>query len=152
MHTKVKSFILIAALFACLPSLQAQIPHKGQSSAGTAALQGKWYLQAVMASDTATGKVPEIIFDVDPGHFSGNTGCNSMRGNVRVTDSTITFDGQIVTTKMRCVGYNESAFLKNLVRSNGYKIQNGMLILTIDGTEISRWSREIIKPKKSFKI
>lgn len=101
MHTKVKSFILIAALFALLSSLWAQTPHKGQFSTGTAALQGKWYLQAVLASDTAAG--------------------------------------------------NESAFLKNLVRSNGYKIQNGIRMLTVDGTELSRWSREIIKPKKSFK-
>jgi hypothetical protein len=56
----------------------------------------------------------------------------------------------MITTKMMCVGYNEGAFLKNLIHTNTFKIQNGLLILLVDGTEISRWSRKITKPKKSF--
>jgi heat shock protein HslJ len=152
MHTKVKSFILIVALFAALPSLQAQTPEKGKALSGLAGLQGKWYLQAVMDSDTATGKNPEINFDVTRKQFSGNTGCNTMRGNFQATDSTIAFSEQMVTTKMLCVGYNEPAFLKNLIRSNSYRIQNGKLVLMVEGTEISRWTRNVSKPKKTLKI
>ena len=151
MHTKVKSFILIATGFALLFSLAAQAQRKGNALPGKAGLAGKWYLQAVLASDTATGRNPEINFDVRHGHFSGNTGCNSMRGSFRVTDSTISFSEQVITTKMMCVGYNEDAFLKNLIRCDGYKIQNGVLILMVEGTEISRWSRKIIKPEKTLK-
>ena len=148
MHTKVKSFILIALGFALLVSLQASAQQKGNALPGKAGLQGKWYLEPVLASDTAAGRVPVIIFDLAHGHFSGNTGCNSMRGSFRVSDSTITFDERVITTKMMCVGYNEDAFLKNLIRSDGYKIQNGKLILTVEGGEISRWTRQVAKPKK----
>jgi heat shock protein HslJ len=49
---------------------------------------------------------------------------------------------------MSCVGYNEEAFLKNLVRINGYKIQDGMLVLMVDGTEVSRWTRKKVIPAK----
>jgi heat shock protein HslJ len=150
MHAKIKSFILISVLFALMPCLQAQAQQKGRALPGVAGLQGKWYLQAVMASDTAAGRTPEIVFDVTHNWFSGNTGCNVMRGNVHVTDSTISFDGQVVTTKRLCVGYNEPAFLKNLLRCNSYKIQNGVLVLMVDGTEISRWTRKITKPEKTF--
>jgi hypothetical protein len=38
--------------------------------------------------------------------------------------------------------------LKNLIRSDGYKMQNGKLILTVEGGEISRWTRQVAKPKK----
>jgi heat shock protein HslJ len=151
MHTKVKSFILIAALFSLLTSLNGQSPQKGRASTNAVSLQGKWYLQAVLPSDTSAGRVPEIIFDINQNDFSGNTGCNTMRGKVRITDSSIVFDDQIETTKMHCVGYNEEAFLKNLVRCDGYKIRNGMLILMVSGNESSRWSRQIIKPKKTLK-
>ncbi|MDP4131699.1 MAG: META domain-containing protein [Bacteroidota bacterium] len=145
MHTKVKSFILIAALIAMLPALQAQTT-PGRYSGRNATIQGKWYLRAVLSSDTSTGRVPEISFDLAGGHFTGNTGCNTMRGDFRISDSTLTIGGQIITTKMMCVGYNEAAFLKNLIRVNGYKIRNGMLVLMVDGSEVSRWSRKIIKP------
>ncbi len=143
--------MLIAALFGLLPSVQGQSLQKGRASTNAASLQGKWYLQAVLPSDTSAGRVPEINFDVHQNHFSGNTGCNAMRGNVHITDSTIAFDEQVVTTKMLCTGYNEQAFLKNLIRTDGYKIRNGMLILTVGGTGVSRWSRQIIKPKKTLK-
>jgi heat shock protein HslJ len=146
MRTKVKSFILIAGLIGLLPSLRAQSSGKGVT--GRAAVEGKWYLKPVLSSDTTTGKVPEISFDISGGHFTGNTGCNNMRGDVRVTDSTMAFSEQIVTTRMSCVGYNEAAFLKNLIRINGYKIQDGMLVLMVDGTEVSRWTRKKIIPAK----
>jgi hypothetical protein len=70
MGTKVKSFILIAGLIALLPSLLAQGQGKGVT--GRSAVEGKWYLKPVLGSDTTTGKVPEIVFDVNGGHFTGN--------------------------------------------------------------------------------
>ncbi len=151
MHTKVKSFILIAALFSLLTSLNGQSPEKGRASTNAVSLRGKWYLQAVLPSDTSAGRLPEIIFDINQDVFSGNTGCNTMSGKVHITDSSIVFDDQVVTTKMLCVGYNEQAFLKNLIRCDGYKIRNGMLILMVSGNEVSRWTRQIIKPKKTLK-
>jgi hypothetical protein len=146
MLAKVKAFVLLA-LMLVLPCILCAQPQKGNARSGPAGLEGKWYLQAVLISDTAAGMVPEIIFDVRRGHFSGNTGCNAMRGNFRATDTSIAFDERVVTTKRMCVGYNEGAFLKNLVRCNSYKIQNGLLVLMVDGTEISRWGRKPAKQK-----
>jgi len=109
-------------------------------------LGGKWFLQPVLPSDTATGKVPYIGFDMKKGRFTGHTGCNNMSGKFTVTGKTLRFDSNMITTKMACVGYNESAFIKSLLRTNGYKFDNGVLVLLIDGTELSRWSRKLPRP------
>ena len=109
-------------------------------------LDGKWVLLPVLPSDTATGKVPFITFDVKKLRFSGNTGCNSMSGRFSVSGKSLHIDSNMITTKMACPGYNEKAFLKNLLRVNGYKFEDGVLVLMFDGTELSRWVRNLQKP------
>jgi len=109
----------------------------------TSKLGGLWFLQPVLASDTATGKIPRLEFNLATKRFSGNTGCNNMSGSFDFTDTTLQFNQRIVTTKMACVGYNEKAFLESLLRTNSYKLQNGMLILMFDQTELSRWTRKV---------
>ncbi len=113
----------------------------------TARLDGTWFLVAILPSDTAAGKVPTISFDMNAKTFTGNTGCNSMRGTFTFNDSTLQINEQITTTKMACPGYNEDAFLKNLPRTNKHRFENGMLILLMDGTELSRWTRTKVKPE-----
>ncbi|RYY27811.1 MAG: META domain-containing protein [Chitinophagaceae bacterium] len=117
------------------------------STQDTMKLDGTWYLVATLPSDTATGKVPYISFDIGGKTFTGNTGCNSMRGSFTYNDSTIQINEQIITTKMACVGYNEEAFLKNLPRTNKHRFESGMLILLNEGTELSRWSRTKGNPR-----
>ena len=112
----------------------------------TAKLDGTWFLVAILPSDTATGKVPYINFDMAAKTFTGHTGCNSMRGTFTYTDSTLQINEQITTTRMACAGYNEDAFLKNLPRTNKHRFENGMLILLMDGTELTRWTRTKVKP------
>ncbi len=137
---------VIAALLAfAIPTGNHKMP--SQLNKDDSSINGEWFLVPVLPSDVAGGKVPSIRFDVSKGIFSGNTGCNSMRGTFRKTDSSITFSDQIITTKMACIGYNESAFLKNLLRTNRYKIEKGELILLFDATELSRWTRKAVKPK-----
>ncbi|HTE25485.1 META domain-containing protein [Flavitalea sp.] len=121
---------------------RAQTP----ASADTGKLGGTWFLVAVLPSDTAAGKIPTLNFDENSKNFSGSTGCNNMRGKFSFTDSTLKIDEQIITTKMACPGYNEDAFLKNLPKANGYRFENGMLVLLSDQTELSRWTREPVKP------
>ena len=121
---------------------RAQTP----APADTGKLGGTWFLVAVLPSDTAAGRVPTINFDENSKNFSGNTGCNNMRGSFSYTDSTLKINEQIITTKMACPGYNEDAFLKNLPKANGYRFENGMLVLLNDKTELSRWTREPVKP------
>jgi heat shock protein HslJ len=112
----------------------------------TTKLSGIWFLQAVMASDTATGKIPRLNLDISTKRFTGNTGCNNMSGAFDFTDTTLQFNQRIVTTKMACIGYNEKALIENLLRANSYKLQNGVLILMFNQTELSRWTRKV-EPK-----
>lgn len=120
------------------PLAQAPAPAKD-----TTKLSGLWFLQPVLASDTAMGKIPRIEFNLATKRFTGNTGCNSMNGTFDFTDSTLQFNQNIVTTRMACIGYNEKAFLESLLRANSYRLQNGMLILLFDQTELSRWTRKV---------
>lgn len=106
------------------------------------ALNGEWFLQPVLASDTAAGRFPSIRFNAGRSTFTGNTGCNRMSGSFTRTDTSLTFSEQITLTKMVCPGYNEAAFLKTLLNTNRYKKENGVLILLFDRTELSRWTRK----------
>ncbi|GAC1424695.1 MAG: hypothetical protein NVSMB7_00790 [Chitinophagaceae bacterium] len=111
-------------------------------------LNGKWFLQPLLAADTAAGKIPFLQINLSAGSFMGNTGCNSMRGSFRKTDTSLVFNQNMITTKMICTGYDEAAFIKSLLHTNRYKIEKGILILMFDATELSRWTR---KPDKQIK-
>ena len=120
------------------PMAQAPAPEKDTTKLG-----GQWFLQPVLPSDTAIGKIPRLVLDLTTKKFTGNTGCNSMSGQFDFTDSTLQFNQRIITTKMACVGYNEKEFLETLLRTNSYKLQSGILILMFDQTELSRWTRKV---------
>jgi heat shock protein HslJ len=116
-----------------------------QAPPDSTVLQGSWTLQPVLASDTAAGKRATLQFDLKKSRFTGNTGCNNMSGKFwfSASDSSLTFSEKLVTTKMACTGYNEKAFLKNLLLTTHYTIKNGVLIfLADDKTELSRWERK----------
>lgn len=115
-------------------------------AADTNRLDGKWFLQPVLPSDTATGKIPTLVFDEKRHRFTGHTGCNSMSGRFSVSGKNLQIDSNIMMTKMACEGYNEKGFIKTLLRTNGYKFKDGVLILLFDGTELSRWVRTPAKP------
>ena len=147
MNTKVKAFLLMAAIFAF-----AVLRGLGQTAgpiANDSSIAGDWYLQPVLASDMVTGKTAAIHFDPETNSFSGNTGCNQMRGKFLHSADSIHFDENMITTKMACVGYNEAAFLKNLLRVNRYSFKDGLLIFFVDGQQIFSWSRKPPRLKKT---
>lgn len=112
-------------------------------------LSGEWKLMPVLESDTAAGKLPWINFDLNSGKFTGNTGCNSMSGSFIRQENSLTFNEQIITTKMACEGYNEKAFLESLLRTNAYKIEDGILMLMENQTVLSKWARNVnLSPMK----
>lgn len=120
----------------------------------TTVLGGPWFLQPVLASDTATGKTPTLLLDLAKSRFSGNTGCNTMRGEFWYSknDSSLSFSDKIITTKMACPGYNEPAFIKSLRTTTHYRLRNGILtLLSDDNRELSRWMRKPAVPSKSLK-
>lgn len=121
----------------------APVPQKGVS------ISGKWYLQPVLPSDTAAGIFPTISFDLMKSSFTGNTGCNPFNGTFRRTDSSLVFNDKVRVSKMICTGYNEPAFLKNLLSTNRYELKDSVLILLFNETELSRWTR---KPARGIQI
>jgi heat shock protein HslJ len=154
---KLKSFILTALLFGLIVTANAQVDSSNieapKKSMPFAKISGKWTLIPASETDTAGGRFPEMQFDVKEAKFSGNTGCNRMSGTYFISDSTtIHFSEKMITTRMFCAGYNESAFLQNLLRVDGFKFRKGMLILTIGTIEISRWNRKSTPPKKAPKV
>jgi heat shock protein HslJ len=122
------------------------------SEPDTTTLAGTWYLQPVLASDTATGRIPFLRFEISKKtRVSGNTGCNNLNGEFWFSDkdSSLSFNEKFVTTKMACTGYNEQAFLKSLLSANHYRLKKGMLILMSDQTELSRWTRKVSPAPKT---
>jgi heat shock protein HslJ len=104
-------------------------------------IQGRWKLMPVLSSDTAAGKIPEINFDLKTNRFSGNSGCNAMSGTFIINKDALSFNKDIILTKMACPGYNEKAFLESLGRTNRYQIKNGVLQLMYNSTVLSKWVR-----------
>lgn len=120
----------------------------------TTVLDGGWYLQPVLASDTASGKRASLRIDLKKGRFTGNTGCNSMNGKFwySATDSSLSFSDKLVSTRMACPGYNEKAFIRNLLLTTHYRLKNGVLtLLAEDNTELSRWERKPSTPANTGK-
>ena len=111
----------------------------------TTTLGGTWFLQPVLPSDTATGRVPTLDLNLDKSRFAGNTGCNTIHGAFwfSKTDSSLSFSEKIITTKMACPGYNETAFMKSLRSAGRFRLRNGVLtLLSDDNTELSNWVRK----------
>lgn len=106
-------------------------------------LAGTWVLQPVLPSDTATGKIPTLTFNLATRKFTGNTGCNSMSGHFFLSGDSLTFDENMITTKKACSGYNEKAFIGNLIKTNRFKIEDGVLQLMNDQTILSKWKRKV---------
>lgn len=120
----------------------------------TTTLGGVWWLQPVLASDTAAGKTPVLQLDPAKSRFSGNTGCNTMHGQCWFsnTDSSLSFSDKIAMTKMACPGYNEAAFIKSLKNASHYRLHDGTLTLLSDNnTELSRWARKPANRPKALK-
>ena len=104
-------------------------------------LAGKWQLQPVLASDTASGKIPSLDFDLQKSRVNGNTGCNSFGGSFMLKGDALSFGSNMISTKMACPGYNEKTFLDNLLKTNRYQIKNGILQLMYNTTILSNWVR-----------
>src|ERR1700743_272067 len=102
--------ICLSLLVACQTPVSNPVKHSPDSvvtasvapaAPDTTTLGGPWFLQAVLASDTATGKIPNLQLDIAKSRFTGNTGCNSMRGEFWFSgnDSSLSFSDKIISTK-----------------------------------------------------
>lgn len=108
-------------------------------------LSGDWWLLPVFPSDTVTGHIPNISFDLSKRKFKGFTGCNEMSGSFIMKGDALSFDKDITSTKIACEGFNEKDFIANLLRVDHYQIKDGMLVLLIDKAPIAKWVRKTSK-------
>jgi heat shock protein HslJ len=112
------------------------------------ALAGEWYLQPVLPSDTATGKLPMLNFSLGQKKFTGFTGCNKMNGMFNLQGDLLVISKDLVLTKMTCEGFNEKEFIMNLARVNRFRIRDSVLSLMIDQSPVSKWIRKPgVKPE-----
>ena len=153
MNTKLKSFVLIILLFVLFNKAGAQVPPNPDSklynSQAMSALAGKWYFDDIVHSDTFDSRVPEINFDIVQFHLSGSTGCNRMSGSFTATEKSLHISDKLITTRMFCPDYDELNFLKNLLKTDSYHFNKGLLIMTYGDSVISTWSRKIPSGKKT---
>jgi heat shock protein HslJ len=129
-------------LFFCFlwSNTNAQVVSKALSDSSQ--LSGDWWLLPVLPSDTVTGHLPKINFDLSKQRFSGFTGCNQISGSFRIAGDVISFDKNLTMTRMACEGYNEKDFIANLLRITHYELKNGVLVFLINKTPVSKWVRK----------
>ena len=124
--------IITMVLISCSPTKQASEIKVAENS-NTSYLNGNWQLQMLFASDNKWIKIPYISIDVNNKTFTGNSGCNAIRGKLIINKSYLAFDKNIISTKMACVdarGNNdENSFLSALLKINKFSINKDELEL-----------------------
>jgi len=98
-----------------------------------------WALEFLKGVDyqpnSSTQERPIIEIHLKDKKVSGNTGCNSMNGVVKVEEDQIEFS-DIITTEKFCSESIEQEFLIALGMANNYKIEKLKLYLFEDDEEI----------------
>ncbi len=107
-----------------------------------AVLNGNWQLELLFASNNKWTDIPYVELNVADKTFTGNTGCNSIKGSFTVKEDFFVFDKQMVTTKKACINYNENAFISALLKINQYNIENNKLELMQNAIVIMKFKRK----------
>lgn len=124
-----------------LPALLTMIFFNCSSSKDEAdvRLHDIWALQSIendtIIIDEKIKSLPVLEIYVAEKRVHGNTGCNTLNGEVNIDGDNITFQN-IVTTEMACPGNLEQKFLNNLIKVNKYKIEKMRLYLFEDEKEL----------------
>lgn len=127
---------VIAKLNGVKPSAVASLPEE---------FKGTWELDYITGPKIAfdglyPDKKPTLIY-VGGTEYKGNTSCNGMGGNLKVTETGVGFNPPI-TTMMACPGEGEQTFLKTFKEVDGYAFKEGKLFLKSKGVEVMRFVRK----------
>lgn len=125
-------FILLVAVVSCKSS-KTSITPKVVEKPRTELLEGSWQLESMFASDNTWSRAPVINLNLKDYSFSGNSGCNNIRGKFTIKDGYLGFDKTIISTKMACADAkatrDEQAFLAALLKINSFTISKDLLEL-----------------------
>ena len=126
---KIFLFILSGIFFISCHSSKKSSTDAVEEKSSTQSLNGNWQLEMLFSSDNSWSKQPFINININDKTFSGNSGCNSIRGKFTIAENYIGFDKNIVSTKMACRGSYEKTFLDALLKINRYTINKDELEL-----------------------
>ncbi len=139
--------ILIYSTIAILLLAGCNNAKKTTAESDATQLVGSWQLNYISGPRIAFDglyptKKPQLIFDRDLVKVTGNTGCNSLSGSVKITANTISF-GDFITTRMACPGDGENVFLQTIRKVNKFAINDdNTLTLIMDDVAMMRFTRQ----------
>ena len=130
----------IAALFISCCLLAACISSKRTNTgmSDRAKLDGTWELNYISGSSIAfdglyPNKKPTIKLDITSKTVSGNTGCNSFNGPIKLDGNKINFADPMAMTRMMCQGDGETVFIQTLQKINTWSVSDGNILNLIVG-------------------
>ena len=113
---------------------------KSKENNSVSTLEGNWELNYITGPRIAfeglyPNKKPAINFDLKEKRISGNNGCNSFSGTLKVEGNKIDFTQPLAVTKMMCLnGQGEQVFMSTLSKIDTYSItENGKTLNFISG-------------------
>jgi len=101
----------------------------------------KWEVVSIagktLSAEEIKSGIPFVSFGRD-GAFTGNTGCNTFRGNYKLDKDKLSLDPGSMT-QMFCIDSPEMNFLSAVQKTSGYKYVNNELILTDGSAELMKF-------------
>lgn len=109
-------------------------------------LSGTWVLTYITGPRIAfeglyPGQKPTAIFDLEKGHLSGNTSCNSYGSEIVLDKDKIKIE-KPYSTMMACEGGGESTYINTLLKIESFKVQSDTLIFYMDEIEMMRFVKQ----------
>ena len=102
-------------------------------------LASQWILETIehpYFKSKPISKISFINISKEINNFSGNGGCNSISGQLKVDNNQIKFSN-IIATEMACDHLTqEQIFIQYLEKSNKYVIQGGQITLFENNTKL----------------
>jgi heat shock protein HslJ len=103
-------------------------------------LNAKWALQSIAGQtglgDLFGGQMPFLQFDTQASRVSGNNGCNSLTGPLKIEEGNKISFANMASTRKACPGQGESVFMNALNTVTNFKVDNGVLKLLNQGEEV----------------
>ncbi len=117
-------------------------PKQQAASSNEADLYKTWRLVEVEGKTVDTAKLQrpaEFTFNKADQRISGSAGCNNIFGKFTVSADKLTFS-PLAATKMACQDMSvESSFLSVTGKVNNWKVTEGFLVLSQDGTALAKF-------------
>ncbi len=130
-----KQFILFIVILLCLScgnKRMARLNESVQEGSSLPASEKRWELAELNGhpvTDTLAGKA-FIELDTEVKRVSGNAGCNTFSGNLRMSDENSIRISEVIATKMACENMEtEYGLFEVFKETRGYSLGNDTLAL-----------------------